>query len=1049
MNYLVMKKFKGFAISFFLVSSLVINAQECPAPPAPLIGTITQPTCEVSTGSVILNGLPATGTWILIRYPGDVPTTGTGTTATVTGLAAGTYSFTVTSAEGCISVRSADAVINKQADVPDPPNIGNITQPTCITATGSVVLNRLPGNGTWTVTIIPGGATRTGSGSNTTISGLATGSYNFTVTSSSGCTSPQSANAVINSQPLVPLPPVIGTVTQPGCEVSTGSVMLSGLPSESWTLTLYPGGVNRAGSGTTYNFTGLVAGTYSFTVTSAGCTSESSANAVINQPANVPAAPSIGTITQPGCDIPTGSVVINGLPAGTWTLTRNPGNFMREGSGSSTTDSGLEPGTYNYTVTSGCTSPSSENVQILASAAPPPSPVVRIDCLLGTGFAIVTVIQPTTHGLEFSIDGGPFRDTRTFFGVSNGLHTITVRNSAGCSTTGDPFSVSCGCVNRPSVTLDSRNGTACGTSPITVNGNTFGGSATAVAITEDGAGSVSPSNVTSSPFSFTYTPAPADAGRTVTITFTTNNPVGSPCSEAMATYILTVNPVPASPVPGNVTHPTCTSSTGSVVLNGLPGSGNWMLVRNPGNVTTTGSGLSATISGLESGTYTFRVSVSGCLSAPSAPVQINAQPPVASPPRAGNIVQPSCIVPTGSITLNGLPAGPWTLIRFPGTISVSGSGTSTIITALAPGTYNFTVTGVGGCSSLASANIVINAQPPIPQIPATGTITTPTCSNPEGRVVLSGLPSSGIWTVNSVPAGISQSGNGTSAVIRGLSAGNSYVFTVTNSNGCVSGPTANVAIPQIPNAPFIIITNPAPVCFPSTVDLTTASITAGSTAGLTFTYWTNPAATVPYGTPARATTGTYYIKGTNQAECSDIEVVIITVRQSPVADAGPDQVLNYAFSSVITANQPVTGETGTWSIFRGKGLFTDASSSRTTVTELGIGENIFLWTVTDGVCPPAADTLKMTVRDLIVPTLITPNEDGRNDYFRMEGIEMLKGNELVIFDRRGIVVYRNNDYKNEWNGIDYNDKPLPSDTYFYIFKSGNGRSRSGYIVIRR
>ena len=56
----------------------------------------------------------------------------------------------------------------------------------------------------------------------------------------------------------------------------------------------------------------------------------------------------------------------------------------------------------------------------------------------------------------------------------------------------------------------SENGSTCGTVPVTVSDNTFGGSATSVTITENGAGSVNPSSVTASPFSFTYTPAAGD-----------------------------------------------------------------------------------------------------------------------------------------------------------------------------------------------------------------------------------------------------------------------------------------------------------------------------------------------------------------------------------------------------------------------------------------------------------------------------------------------------------------------------------------------------------
>jgi large repetitive protein len=83
--------------------------------------------------------------------------------------------------------------------------------------------------------------------------------------------------------------------------------------------------------------------------------------------------------------------------------------------------------------------------------------------------------------------------------------------------------------------------------------------------------------------------------------------------------------------------------------------------------------------------------------------------PEVTPPIA-TITQPDCITPTGSVVLSGLPvSGTWTLARS-GTSSATttGTGTSTLITGLTPGTYTYTVT-LGTCTSVASADIVIQA----------------------------------------------------------------------------------------------------------------------------------------------------------------------------------------------------------------------------------------------------------------------------------------------------------------------------------------------------
>ena len=269
-------------------SNVVINAQTL-MPEAPKVGIITDPTCILPTGSVILEGLPAS--WTLTRIPGGTITIGSGPSATISGLIAGTYTYTVTNVSGCTSLASANVVINPFASSPIAPTIGLITHPTCTLTTGSVVLNGLPATATWTLTKSPGGETTTGTGTSKTISGLAAGTYNYSVTNVTGCTSIPSANIIINEQPVTPVPPIVGMVTHSTCALATGSVVLNGLPATgTWTITKSPGGSTTTGSGTSATIPRLATGISTFTVTNAsGCTSGLSASVVINTQPTIPA----------------------------------------------------------------------------------------------------------------------------------------------------------------------------------------------------------------------------------------------------------------------------------------------------------------------------------------------------------------------------------------------------------------------------------------------------------------------------------------------------------------------------------------------------------------------------------------------------------------------------------------------------------------------------------------------------------------------------------------------------------------------------------------
>lgn len=209
----------------------------------------------------------------------------------------------------------------------------------------------------------------------------------------------------------------------------------------------------------------------------------------------------------------------------------------------------------------------------------------------------------------------------------------------------------------------------------------------------------------------------------------------------------------------------------------------------------------------------------------------------------------------------------------------------------------------------------------------------------------------------------------------------------------------------------------------------------------------NPGISNPLATPLSTTTYTVILK--DRWNCTNSDQVVVEVREKPVVSAGPDQSLDFLFETFLEAGKLTGNETGEWSVLNGTGEFSDKSNNLTEVTGLSLGENSFLWKVSNSVCPAASDTVNIIVNNLIIPTLITPNMDGKNDYFILKGLESMGRTLLIVFNRWGEKVYTNDNYLNNWDGKDSNGNPLPPDTYFYVVSTEKIKSFSGYIVIRR
>ena len=216
-----------------------------------------------------------------------------------------------------------------------------------------------------------------------------------------------------------------------------------------------------------------------------------------------------------------------------------------------------------------------------------------------------------------------------------------------------------------------------------------------------------------------------------------------------------------------------------------------------------------------------------------------------------------------NVTINGLPNG---------ITGVYNSGIYSITGLASPGTYTYTITTVGGTNPAVSSTGIINVNPnPKLVITDPAAVCLPNTVDLTSSSITNGSTGGGTLTYwsdqpnspsLSTPSSISKSG----------------IYYIKSTLGsCVDMKSVNVTINNCACPINLVITDPSTVCLPDSVDLTSSSITSGSTVGGTLTYWTDAAATSSLSWPvAVQASGTYYIKISNGI-CSDVKPVTVEI----------------------------------------------------------------------------------------------------------------------------------------------------------------------------
>ncbi|MEN0082409.1 T9SS type B sorting domain-containing protein, partial [Flavobacterium lindanitolerans] len=346
---------------------------------------------------------------------------------------------------------------------------------------------------------------------------------------------------------------------------------------------------------------------------------------------------------------------------------------------------------------------------------------------------------------------------------------------------------------------------------------------------------------------------------------------------------------------------------------------------------------------------------------------------------------------------------------------ISGTWNPPAINNTASGNYVFTPTA-GQCATSTTLAVTINSL----ALPAIGGPNAVCLSN---TIQLTHPTPGGTWTSgNTNIATIDAAGN-----VTGVNAGTVIITYTVNNGSCTSSvrTTVTVAAPPKPilKEGYICLDNQTGN-YISTVNLHCQVPNANHSF-----VWTRNNTFLPTTTNMHIATepGTYEVIVTNLTSgCTATATTTVGTSSIAIAEATVGRDFNK--SQTITVN--VTGGSGQYE-FQLNGGAPQTSNQFTNIYE---GEYEITVRDTQG-----CGLITLTVYALNYPYYFTPNADGYNDTWNIDGLANQPEAQIFIFDRYGKLIKQIFPSSAGWDGT-YNGHPLPATDYWFklLYKSRDG-----------